>query len=76
MQSEDKRQPSTPIILLDYKEAASILKVKPQTLGKMVCQKRITHIHVSRLVRFELQDLVAYLAAHKTEAVEPKGKQS
>lgn len=47
--------------LLDIREAAALLRVKPQTLYLWVSQKRIAYRKIGRLVRFTNGDLEAFV---------------
>ena len=47
--------------LLDIREAAALLRVKPQTLYLWVSQKRIAYRKIGRLVRFTNSDLEAFV---------------
>jgi excisionase family DNA binding protein len=47
--------------LYDVKDPSTILKVKPSTLYTWVCQGKIPHIRIGRLIRFipeEIADLL------------------
>lgn len=57
--------PQIAINLIDYKTAAALLHIKPQSLRRMVSQRRVPHLHIGRLVRFDIQDLKKFLDSQK-----------
>ena len=60
--------------LLNYDQAAALLNVAKGTLYSKVCRKEIPHRRLSpRLVRFDAEELRAWIAAHavKAEIVQP-----
>ena len=62
---------STGINLIDYNSAAALLGIQPQSLRRLVSQRRVPHLHVGRLVRFDLQDLQEFLNAQKVPVSQP-----
>ncbi len=63
------------IDIVDYQGAARILGIKPQSLRRMVCQRRIPFIRISnRFVRFSIHDLAEFLESHKFPVDEAEGK--
>ncbi|MBB5871086.1 excisionase family DNA binding protein [Allocatelliglobosispora scoriae] len=58
-----------PLLTLD--EAAAFLRTKPRFMRRLVAERRITFHKVGRFVRFDLTDLVAYVAAGRVEPIRP-----
>lgn len=57
---------------LNYAQAAEYLAMPVGTLRSLVSHRKIPHARMGpRLVRFELADLDAWIAAHKQCAVVP-----
>lgn len=57
---------------LNYTQAAAYLAMPVGTLRSLVSHRKIPHARMGpRLVRFELADLDAWIAAHKQCAVVP-----
>ncbi|MGA2614187.1 MAG: helix-turn-helix domain-containing protein [Spirochaetia bacterium] len=56
---------STSINLIDYETAAALLGIRPQSLRRLVSQRRVPHLHVGRLVRFDVRDLHEFLNSQK-----------
>jgi excisionase family DNA binding protein len=64
-------EPAININLINYEKAALLLGISPQTLRRMVSQRRVPHLHVGRLVRFDVRDLVEFLNSRKVPVVTP-----
>jgi len=58
--------------LLDIREAAALLRIKPQTLYLWVSQKRIAYRKIGRLVRFAEADLESFVEGQRQLPVELK----
>lgn len=58
--------------LLDIREAAALLRIKPQTLYLWVSQKRVPHHKIGRLVRFTESDLQSFIEGQHQLAVGQK----
>ena len=52
--------------LLDDREAAALLNVKPSWIGEAARQGRIPHVMLGRYRRFDRADLLAWLDENKT----------
>ena len=63
---------STGINLIDYNTAAALLGIQPQSLRRLVSLRRVPHLHVGRLVRFDIQDLQEFLNAQKVPVSQPE----
>ncbi|MGA2480707.1 MAG: helix-turn-helix domain-containing protein [Spirochaetia bacterium] len=72
MNNEKTMIPSTSINLIDYSAAAALLGIRPQSLRRLVSQRRIPHLHVGRLVRFDVQDLQEFLNSQKVPVGKPR----
>ena len=59
-------QPRRP--LLDTTAAAEFLSVSPRTVRRLAAERRIPSVHVGRAVRFEDDDLAAFIAANQIPA--------
>lgn len=58
-----------PDALLNYRDAAALLRLKVGTLYSLVHSKQIPHLRLGRrIVRFQLADLREWLAAHRVES--------
>lgn len=55
--------------LLDVRDAASFLGIRPITLYAWVNQRRITYIKVGRLVKFDRTDLEEWILENKIKAI-------
>jgi excisionase family DNA binding protein len=55
--------------LLNRKEVAELLGIKPETLAVWSCTKRynIPYIKVGRMVRYKYEDVEAFLNSRKQE---------
>ena len=60
---------TTEHVLLDYDEAAAYIGVTGRWMRRAAREKRIPFLKLCALVRFDRDDLDAYLAAAKQEAV-------
>lgn len=65
MNNEKTMTSSTSINLIDYETAAALLGIRPQSLRRLVSQRRVPHLHVGRLVRFDVRDLQEFLNSQK-----------
>ena len=65
MNNEETMTSSTSINLIDYETAATLLGIRPQSLRRLVSQRRVPHLHVGRLVRFDVRDLQEFLNSQK-----------
>lgn len=54
-------EPSININLIDYETAALLLPVRPPRHRRVVSQRCVPHLHVGRLVRFDVRDLEEFL---------------
>ncbi|QIK83173.1 helix-turn-helix domain-containing protein [Sanguibacter sp. HDW7] len=59
-------QPRRPLV--DTSAAAEILGVSPRTVRRLAAERRIPAVHVGRAVRFEVDDLAAFVDANKIPA--------
>jgi excisionase family DNA binding protein len=75
MNSEETIAASTSINLIDYKTAAALLQIRPQSLRRLVSQRRVPHLHVGRLVRFDVRDLQEFLNSQKVPVARSKKHQ-
>jgi len=57
--------PVTKPLLLTVNEAAKALTVSPRTMWKLTADKKIRCIRINRLVRYDPQDLTAYIEQQK-----------
>ncbi|MDH3294410.1 MAG: helix-turn-helix domain-containing protein [Acidimicrobiia bacterium] len=55
--------------LLDVGQAAERLGVTPRFVRRLVFERRLAYIKVGKYVRFDLDDLEAWLASHRVEAL-------
>jgi excisionase family DNA binding protein len=72
MNNEKASESSTGINLIDYNAAAALLGIQPQSLRRLVSQRQVPHLHVGRLVRFDLEDLREFLNAQKVPVAQPR----
>ncbi len=72
MNNEKASESSTGINLIGYNAAAALLGIQPQSLRRLVSLRRVPHLHVGRLVRFDLEDLREFLNAQKVPVVQPR----
>ena len=72
MNNQETMTSSTSINLIDYKAAAALLGIRPQSLRRLVSQRRVPHLHVGRLVRFDVQDLQEFLNSQKVPVEKPR----
>lgn len=56
--------------LIGIKEASEYLGIQKSTLYAWTNQRRIDHIKVGRLLKFDLQDLDYWIDQHKVKAEE------
>ena len=47
--------------LLDYRECAELLHIKPSTVRMWVFQKRLPFVRIGRAIRFRPRDLEAFV---------------
>ena len=71
MNNQRISESSTGINLIDYSTAAALLGIQPQSLRRLVSLRRVPHLHVGRLVRFDVQDLQEFLNAQKVPVSQP-----
>jgi len=71
MNNQEISESSTGINLIDYSKAAALLGIQPQSLRRLVSLRRVPHLHVGRLVRFDVQDLQEFLNAQKVPVRQP-----
>ena len=71
MNNQEISESSTGINLIDYSKAAALLGIQPQSLRRLVSLRRVPHLHVGRLVRFDVQDLQEFLNAQKVPVSQP-----
>ena len=57
--------PVTKPLLLTVNEAAKALTVSPRTLWQITKEGKIRSIRINRLVRYDPQDLIAYIEQQK-----------
>jgi excisionase family DNA binding protein len=57
-------QPNEPL-LLKVEEAARKLVISPRTLWQLTRDGKIRCVRINRLVRYDLQDLLAYIEKQK-----------
>ncbi len=74
MNNEETMSTSTNINLIDYNTAAALLHIRPQSLRRLVSQRRVPHLHVGRLVRFDVQDLQEFLNSQKVPVGKPRNQ--
>ena len=72
MNTKETFVPSTSVNLIDYGTAAALLGIRPQSLRRLVSQRRVPHLHVGRLVRFDLKDLDEFLNSQKVPVGRPR----
>jgi excisionase family DNA binding protein len=72
MNNQEASESSTGINLIDYNTAAALLGIQAQSLRRLVSQRQVPHLHVGRLVRFDLQDLKEFLNAQKVPVGRPR----
>jgi excisionase family DNA binding protein len=72
MNNEKASESSTGINLIDYSAAAALLGIQPQSLRRLVSQRQVPHLHVGRLVRFDLEDLREFLNAQKVPVAQAR----
>jgi excisionase family DNA binding protein len=53
--------------LLTYVEMSNRINVKKNTLAQWVMQKRIPHIKIGRLVRFDENEVIKWFDSHKVK---------
>ena len=70
MNSDPELARSTGINLIDYASAAALLGIRTQSLRRLVSEKKVPHLHVGRLVRFDVRDLRAYIESKKVRVVQ------
>ena len=75
MNNEETIPSSTSINLIDYKTAAALLQIRPQSLRRLVSLRRVPHLHVGRLVRFDVRDLQEFLNSQKIPVVQSRKRQ-
>jgi len=75
MNNEETIPLSTSINLIDYKTAAALLHIRPQSLRRLVSLRRVPHLHVGRLVRFDVRDLQEFLNSQKIPVVQSRKRQ-
>jgi len=56
--------------LLDLQQASAYISVSPSTLDGWAKQRRIPTIRVSRLRKFDRQDLDRFIESHRQEAID------
>lgn len=67
--SSDNKSDGLYSSLLTVADVALVLKLSPTSVRRMQQQRRIPFIKVGGTVRFGLDDVVAYIAAQRVEAV-------
>ena len=72
MKDERPEALSTNINLIDYSTAAALLHIRPQSLRRLVSQRRVPHLHVGKLVRFDVRDLEEFLNSQKVPVARPR----
>jgi len=72
MNDEKTKALSTNINLIDYNAAAALLHIRPQSLRRLVSQRRVPHLHVGKLVRFDVRDLEEFLNSQKVPVDKPR----
>jgi len=55
--------------LISFKEAANYLGIKRSTLYKYTSSRKIPHVKVGRLVKFQREDLDDWIGKHKVEPI-------
>ena len=54
--------------LLNVEEAASMMGLSPRTLRRIICNKRMRHLRVGRLIRIYPDDVDEFLSRYVVEA--------
>lgn len=57
--------------LLDVEQAARRLGTPPRFVRRLVSERRITFYKVGKYVRFDPEDLAAYLRNNRVEPIQP-----
>lgn len=58
--------------ILNVQEAASCLRISPQTLYGWAGRRKITHIKLGRRLVFDKEDIQRFIDSSRVEAVNPK----
>ena len=75
MNTKETFVPSTSVNLINYSTAAALLGIRPQSLRRLGSQRRVPHLHVGKLVRFDLRDLEEFLNSQKVPVGQTKAGQ-
>ena len=59
------QQKTKPVRLLKPSEAAIFLAVSERTVKRLTARGELPHVRVGRLMRFVLEDLLAYVASQR-----------
>ena len=59
------QQKIKPVRLLKPSEAALFLAVSERTVKRLAARGELPHVRVGRLMRFIMEDLLAYVARHR-----------
>jgi excisionase family DNA binding protein len=58
--------------LLDIPEAAARLKTTPRHIRELIATRRLSFVKVGRLVRFDPDDIAAFIEAGRVDATEAR----